>query len=93
MRKEIFAKLTMYNFWERIISSVVVIQDEGRKYKYQVNYTMGIIVCLDFYRALVATEDVYALILQYVEAIKPGRSDKRKMKQKGFVCFTYRVAA
>lgn len=93
VRQEIFAKLTMYNFCERIISSVVVIQDEGRKYKYQVNYTMGIIVCLDFYRALVATEDVYALILQYVEAIKPGRSDKRKMKQKGFVCFTYRVAA
>lgn len=93
VRQEIFAKLTMYNFCERIISSVVVIQDEGRKYKYQVNYTMGMTVCLDFYRALVATDDVYALILQYVEAIKPGRSDKRKMKPKGFVCFTYRVAA
>ena len=87
------AKLTMYNFCERIISSVVVVQDEGRKYKYHVNYTMGMMVCLDFYRALVNTDDVYELILKYIEAIKPGRSDKRKMKPRGFVCFTYRVAA
>ena len=93
VRQEIFAKLTMYNFCERIISSVVVTQDEGRKYKYQVNYTMGMMVCLDFYRALVRTDDVYNLILKYIEAIKPGRSDKRKIKQKSFVCFTYRVAA
>lgn len=93
VRQEIFAKLTMYNFCERIISSVVVIQDEGHKYKYQVNYTMGMTVCLDFYRALVDTDDVYTLILQYVEAVRPGRSDTRKMKPKGFVCFTYRVAA
>ena len=93
VRQEIFAKLTMYNFCERIISAAVVKQDDGRKYKYQVNYTMGMMVCLDFYRALVASDDVYELILKYVEAIKPGRSDKRKMKPKGFVCFTYRVAA
>jgi hypothetical protein len=83
----------MYNFCERIISSVVVVQDNGCKYKYQVNYTMGMMVCLDFYRALVATDDVYELILKYIEAINPGRSDKRKMRPKGFVCFTYRVAA
>ena len=93
VRQEIFAKLTMYNFCERIISAAVVKQDDGRKYKYQVNYTMGMMVCLDFYRALVATDDVYELILKYIEAIKPGRSDKRKLKSKGFVCFTYRVAA
>ena len=93
VRQEIFAKLTMYNFCERIISSVVVEQDAGRKYKYQVNYTMGIQICLDFYRALVKTDDVYDLILKYIAAIKPNRSDKRKLKTKGFVCFTYRVAA
>ena len=93
VRQEIYAKLTMYNFCERIISSVVVEQDEGRKYKYQVNYTMAMTVCLDFYRALVQTDDVYDLILKYIEAIKPGRSDKRKMKPKSFVCFTYRVTA
>ena len=92
MWQEIFAKLTMYNFCESITSSVVI-QDKGLKYKYQVNYTMDMTICLDFYRAFVNTDDVCALILQYVEAIKPGRSDKRKIKPKWSVCFTYRVAA
>lgn len=93
VRQEIYAKLIMYNFCERITSSVVVIQDEGRKYKYQVNYTMAMTVCLDFYRALVDTDDVHDLILKYIEAVRPGRSDKRKIRPKSFVCFTYRVAA
>jgi hypothetical protein len=92
-RQEIFAKLTMYNFCERIIAVAVVKQDDGRKYKYQVNYTMGMQICLDFYRSLVKTDDVYTLILKYIVAIREGRHDKRKMKPKPFVCFTYRVAA
>ena len=37
--------------------------------------------------------DVYDLMLKYIEAIRLGRSDKRKMRPKSFVCFTYRVAA
>lgn len=91
--QEIFAKLTMYNFAERLISYAVVKQDAGRKYKYQVNYTMGMQICLDFFRTLVKSDDLYTLILKYIEPIKPGRSDIRKMKHKSFVCFTYRVAA
>lgn len=92
-RQEIFAKLTMYNFCERIISVAVVKQDAGRKHKYQVNYTMGMQICLDFYRTLVDSGDVYTLILKYIEAVREGRQDKRKMRPKSFVCFTYRVAA
>ena len=42
-------------------------------------------ICLDFYRTLVKTDDVYALILQHIVAIRPGRSDKRKMRPKSFV--------
>ena len=42
---------------------------------------------------LVDTFDVYDLMLKYIEAVRPGRSDKRKMRPKSFVCFTYRVAA
>ena len=92
-KQEIFAKLTMYNSCKRIISVAVVKQDAGRKYKYQVNYTMGMQICLDFYRTLVESEDVYTLILKYIVAIREGRHDKRRMKPKLFVCFTYRVVA
>lgn len=93
IRQEIFAKLTMYNFCERIISVAVVEQDAGRKHKYQINYTMGMQICLDFYRALVKSDDVYSLILKYIEAVREGRRDKRKLKPKTFVYFAYRVAA
>lgn len=93
IRQEIFARLTMYNFCERILSAAVVKQDAGRKYKYQVNYTMGMQICLDFYRALVESDALYELTSKYILPIRPGRSDKRKLKPKSFVCFTYRVAA
>lgn len=46
--QEIFARLIMYNFCERITMSVVVHQDEHRKWTYQVNYTMAIHICRDF---------------------------------------------
>ena len=93
VRQEIFAKLTMYNFCERIISAAIVKQDDGRKYKYQINYTMGMQICLDFYRSLINSDDVYILILKYTEAIREGRQDKRKLRAKSFISFTYRVAA
>ena len=91
--QEIFAKLTMYNFCERIISAVVIKQDNDRKYVYQVNYTMGMLICLDFYRCLVEANNAYELILKYILPVREGRKDRRKMKPKSFVCFTYRVAA
>lgn len=93
IRQEIFAKLIMYNFCERILSAAVVNQDAGKLYKYQINYTMGMQVCLDFYRSLVETEALYDLVLKYIVPVRPGRSDKRKMKPKTFIYFTYRVAA
>ena len=93
IQQEIFAKLIMYNFAERIIANAVVQQDNDRKYEYQVNYTMGIQICLDFYRCLVDLNKVYELMLKYILPIRPGRQDKRKMKPKSFICFTYRVAA
>ena len=93
VRQEIYAKLTMYNFCERIIAAAVVEQDSGHKHKYKINYTMGMKICLDFYRTLVKSCDVYELMLKFIEAERPGRSDERKLHPKGFVCFTYRVAA
>lgn len=94
VRQEIFAKLTMYNFCERIIAAAVVTQDDGRKYKYQVNYTQAMHVCLDFFRCHDDYYfDVYGLITKYILPIRPGRKDKRKLQTKGFVFFLYRVAA
>ena len=94
VRQEIYAKLTMYNFCERIIAAAVVEQDDGRKYKYQVNFTQAMHICLDFFRCHDDYYfDVYGLIAKYILPIRPGRKDKRKLKAKTFIYFLYRVAA
>lgn len=40
----------MYNLCERITAHAVVSQSDGRKHTSQVNFTMAIYVCLQFYR-------------------------------------------
>ena len=92
VKQEIFAKLTMYNFCERIMSFAVVEKDNGRKHNYQINYTMAIQICLDFYRDLVCSLNVFKLMSKYILPIRLGRTDKRKKKPKSFISFTYRVA-
>lgn len=84
----------MYNFAERITKNIVIKQDKGRKHIYQVNYTMGIHICLDFYknRTQDSTIDIELLIRRYILPVRKDRKDKRNVKQKSFVCFMYRVA-
>ena len=92
--QEIFARLIMYNFCERITMSVVVYQDKNRKWSYQVNYTMAIHICRDFYRhhSNEPPPDVELLITKYILPVRPDRKDKRKIKPKSVVYFLYRVA-
>ena len=40
----------MYNLCERITAHAIVSQSDGRKHTSQVNFTMAIYVCLQFYR-------------------------------------------
>lgn len=91
---EIFAKLIMYNFCERITMQVVVYQDKNRKWTYQVNHTMAIHICRDYYRhhSNEPPPDVALLIEKYILPVRPNRKDKRKMKPKSVVYFLYRVA-
>lgn len=49
-------------------------------------------ICMDFFKSLVKDTDFYGLVLKYIVPIRSGREDKRKMKPKSFVCFTYRIA-
>lgn len=49
--QEIYARLIMYNFCERITLAAVIVQNSSRKHVYQVNFTMGIHICLRFFQA------------------------------------------
>lgn len=94
--QEIFAMLTVYNFCERITISVVIEQKGGRLHTYQVNFTMAIHICRDFF-ALPITRpppDVASLIARYILPVREGRADKRKInKRMDPITFTYRIAA
>jgi hypothetical protein len=91
--QEIFARLTMYNFCE-IITNHVVIQQEGRKYSYQVNFTMAISICLHYFKCKngVSSPNVEALIQKNILPVRNGRKDPRKVRTKSSVSFIYRVA-
>ena len=89
--QEIFARLTMYNFCE-LITSHVVIQNKGRKYVYQTNFTAAVHICRQFLRGAVTPPKVADLISSYVVPIRPGRSTPRRTKNIKFNGFFYRVA-
>lgn len=91
--QEIFARLTMYNFCE-IITTHVVIQQKDRKYSYQVNFTMAISICLQYFkcRNAISPPNVEALIQKNILPVRHGRKDPRKVRTKSSVSFIYRVA-
>ena len=51
--QEIYARLTMYNFYE-LITSPVVIQKKPVKYVHQTNFTATVYICRQFLRDTVA---------------------------------------
>lgn len=89
IEQEIFAKLTMYNFCEMITLNVVLVKKE-RKHDYQVNFTVAIHICCQFFKS--SKIPVEELIQKNILPIRKGRRDERKTKVKPSVSFTYRVA-
>jgi len=94
IKQEIYARLTLYNFCEAITTSVVVAQQKGTKYSYQVNFTVAIYICKYFlkYSNDISPPNVEMLIQKNLLPIRPGRSDPRKVKPQKAVSFLYRVA-
>ena len=89
--QEIYARLVIYNYCERITNSAVIKQDKKRKHTYQVNFTMGMHICIDYFRNTLAF-DIIEMISKYILPVREGRTDKRKIKPKSVVYFLYRVA-
>ncbi len=89
--QEIFARLTMYNFAERI-TSCVVIRRGSKKHAYQANFSAAVHVCREFLRGNVHPPDVEALLARFISPVRPDRKRTRKLTSKGFVSFLYRVA-
>lgn len=93
IKQEIYARLVLYNFCEAITSHIVV-QNKRRKHTYQLNFSAAVDICRQFLldRSMLSPPDVEALLLKYIQPIRNGRHDPRKVKPRSFVSFTYRVA-
>ncbi|MBQ4427594.1 MAG: transposase [Oscillospiraceae bacterium] len=89
--QEIFARLTMYNFAERIIACVVIHRGNN-KHAYQVIFSAAVHICREFLRGNVHPPDVEALPARFILPVRPDRKQTRKLAPKGFVGFLYRVA-
>lgn len=91
VQQEIFARLTMYNFYELITQSVVI-QQKSRKYPYKVNFSAAVHICREFFLHDLTPSRVEALLTKFISPVRPGRSSPRKLKNKHPFGFTYRVA-
>ena len=89
--QEIFARLIIYNFCERI-TAFVVVQQKQRKYTYQINFTIAVLICRQFYRGRIPPLDAEALIQKNVLPVREGRRAPRKVRPNSAVSFLYRIA-
>lgn len=93
IKQEIYARLVLYNFCETITSHIVV-QNKKCKHPYQLNFSAAVDICRQFLLdlSMLSPPDVKVLLLKYVQPVRNGRHDPRKVKPRSFVSFTYRVA-
>ena len=83
----------MFNFCSRIANSIIIIveQDNNKKYEYKINFTQAIHVCFSYLKHDSVKIDIRDLIQKFIEPIRPGREDVRKIRIKSVVFLTYRV--
>ena len=92
IKQEIYARLILHNFCERIIRKIKIPKKE-RKYQYQVNFTRSIHILRSFLRINKGGKhppDIESILSKEIEPIRHGRTNSRKIKPKSVVYFTYR---
>lgn len=92
--QEIYAKLLMYNFSMRIalMAEIPDKSESNRTYEYQINFKMATHLSVDCLRGK-APPNLTEIMSSYIEPVRTGRHDQRKITAKGFIAFQYRVAA
>lgn len=91
IKQEIYARIILYNFCQRIVQEIKIPKKEKRKYEYQVNFTRSFHILRHFLSKKGGnTPPVNDLIAKEILPIRPGRSNIRAVKSKTVVCFNYR---
>lgn len=91
IQHEIFARLIIYNFCERIMTSIVI-QQKARKYIYQANFTAAVLICREFFRGRIPPPNLETLIQKNILPVREGRKAPRKVSPNPAVSFLHRIA-
>ena len=91
IRQEIFARLIMYNFSERITARAAIKKD-GCKHTYLANFTRAVHICKELFRGRADPDFVEDVIARYLSPVRPGRKNPRNLRQQEAVYFIYRAA-
>ena len=90
IKQEIYARMILYNFSQRIIQKIKF-KTKKTKYIYQVNFTHAFHIIREFLRKKSGKPlPIEPLIAKEILPIRPNRSNTRNMKHKDVVCFNYR---
>lgn len=90
IKQEIYARLLLYNFSQRIIQNIKI-KKQNTKYLYQVNFTRAFHIVREFLRKKSGVPlNVESLIAKEILPVRPNRSNIRNLKHKSVVCFNYR---
>lgn len=86
---ELWCRLILYNFCSVIIVNTPV-KETGKKYVYQVNFSMAMKICIAFLRNKDSPSDTESLISNYILPIRPDRSYVRQHRIQHPASFAYR---
>lgn len=91
IQQEIYARMILYNFCQRIVQEIKIPKKDNRKYGYQVNFTRSFHILRHFLSKTGGKNPpVDHLIAKEILPIRPGRTDTRYVKAKTVVFFNYR---
>ena len=90
IKQEIYARLTLYNLCQRIVQKIPV-RKKKTKYIYQVNFTRAFHIIRNFLMKKDGfPSNLESIIAKEILPIRPGRTEKRKVRPKSVVSFNYR---
>lgn len=92
IKQEIYARLLLYNFCQRMVHDINIPKKKKNKYGYQINFTESCHIIRTFLKKKKGGADppVEYLIAKYILPIRPGRKEPRYSSAKKAVCFNYR---
>lgn len=93
---ELYAHFAMYNAVSLSVASSSY-SCTKRKYKYQLDFKMACCLWHEYFGSNDLSDKAFTQLVlnisSYLNPIRPGRKDKRNLKDKVVICFPYRLAA